>query len=276
MIDGEEEPLELTSEVVEDEPTETGENGTGEEAEQEEAQAEPEKPKGKSVQERIDEIYGQKKDIERDRDYWRDIALANQPKQTDSEPEASKRPDPNDYDYGDSDPAYWEALTDWKAEQKIDAKLKEFSESQSINQQARELDRTYATNVAAAREEFPDYDEKVTRAGQRGEWPCPKEVAGLIKSSPVGPKVAYHLATNLDDAQALANLPPIQQAAAFGMIAAQFVSQPAPKANIATNAPMPAPARTKGGQFAPASELRDDLSQADWLRRRNEQLRSKG
>lgn len=275
MIDENEgEPLELTSD--EELPSETGQDGTGEELETEaEEQSEAEEPKkGKSVQERIDEIYAKQKDAERDAEYWRARALEREPvKQPEAEPETSARPNPEDYAYGDADPAFQEALIDWKAEQIFQKRFGEYSEKLNIEQQATALDRTYAQHVAAVREELPDYDEKVTEAGRQGRWPCPKEVAALIKSSPVGPKVAYHLATNLDDAHQLASLPPIQQAAAFGMIAAQFVNQPAPKTNIATNAPMPAPARTKGGQFAATNELRDDLSQKDWLARREAQLR---
>lgn len=279
MIDDNEgEPLELTSDEELPKP-ETGENGTGEEevAETEEqSEVEEEQPKkGNSVQERIDEIYRRQKEAEREAEFWRTKALEREPVKQ-PEPEASPRPNPEDYAYGDADPAYSEALIDWKAEQIFQKRFAEHSEKLNIEQQATQLDRTYAQHVAAVREEFPDYDEKVTNAGRRGEWPCPKEVAALIKSSPVGPKVAYHLATNLDDAHQLASLPPIQQAAAFGMIAAQYVNQPAPKQNIATNAPMPAPARTKGGQFAATNELRDDLSQKDWLARREAQLRSRG
>lgn len=277
-MDGEEEPLELTSEANEDETqAETGENGTGEaetvEAETTEETAEEQPKKGKSVQERIDELYGQKKDAQRDAEYWRAKALQLSPQQPEAQPEASQRPNPAEYEFGDADPAYWEALTDWKAAEIVDKKLSEHSEKQTAAQQAHELDRTYTANVASAKEELPDYDEKVTKAGMRGEWPCTKDVAALIKSSPVGPKVAYHLATNLDDAKVLAELPLIQQAAAFGMIAAQFVGQTAPQAKFATSAPQPAPARTKGGQFAPTNELDDRLSQADWLKRRNAQVR---
>lgn len=279
MIDGQEEPLELTSEATEEDlQAETGENGTGE-AEVQETETEEEtvaeKPKGKSVQERIDELYGKAKDAEREAEYWRAKAL-QQPEKPTEAPVEAKRPDPNDYEYGDADPRYVDDLIDWKADQKIAAKLSEFTEQQSISQQAAALDRTYAEHLAKAKEELPDYDEKVTRAGLRGEWPCSEQLAGLIKSSPAGPKVAYHLATNVEDAIALNRLPPIQQAAAFGMIAAQFVGQSAPQAKFATTAPQPAPARTKGGQFAPSSELDDRLSQADWLARRNAQLRNRG
>lgn len=267
-----EEPLELTSEDEVTTEAETGENGTGEAAEETAEVAEEQPKKGKSVQERIDELYGRAKDAERDADYWRNRALQLEPQKA-PEPEAkSSRPNPDEYDLGDADPAYWEALTDWKAEQKIEAKLKEFTEKQSVESQAKELDRTYAQNVAAVKEELPDYDEVVTKGGQRGEWPCPQAVAALIKSSPVGPKVAYHLAKNVDDARTLANLPPIQQAAAFGMIAAQFASQPEAQPKIATNSPTPPPARTKGGQFAPAG-LDDRNSISAWMEARNKQAR---
>lgn len=279
MIDEQgEEPLELTSDE-ELTQTETGENGTGEEevaeAEAEEPKAE-EKPKGKSVQERIDELYGKAKDAEREAEFWRSKALGQQPQpQAEPEPEARARPSPDDYAYGDADPAYQEALIDWKAEQLITKRLAEFSEKQAVKLQATELDRTYAENLAKVKEEIPDYDEVVTKGGKLGKWACSEEMAGLIKTSPVGPKVAHYLATNPEQSGYIAQLPSIQQAAAFGMLAAQLAEQPAPKANIATNAPAPAPARTKGGQFAPTNELRDDLDGKEWLKRREAQVRSR-
>lgn len=275
MIDGQEEPLELTSEATEqDLQAEVVETEEAAEVEGEETEATQEQPKGKSVQERIDEIYGKQKNAEREAEYWRSIALGSQTaKQPEATPEPPKRPEPGDYELGELDSRYVDDLIEYRAKEIVGEQLRQFTEQQTVSQQARELDQAYATHLAAAKAELPDYDEKVTKAGLRGEWPCSEQLAGLIKSSPAGPKVAYHLATNVEDAIALNKLPPIQQAAAFGMIAAQYVAQPAPQPNIATKAPAPAPARTKGGQFAASGELRDDLSQSDWLARRNAQVR---
>ena len=262
--EGEEQPTETT---------ETGENGTGEEVLEltEEAEAEPEKPKGKSVQERIDELTAARREAEREAEFWRSKATEKQPE---PEPEGDGRPDPGSYEFGEADPAYWEALTEWKAEQKIEAKLAEHQQRQKVELAVQKVEAAYSERLQAAREELPDYDDKVTKSAARGEWPCPPLVAIAIKESEVGPKVAYHLATNRGEAIQLANMSPIEQAVQFGRLEERFRSQPKTTAKIATDAPEPAQARTKGGQFAPSGVLADNISADDWMKRRNAQIGS--
>lgn len=276
MIDDNEEQEQPTEE------TETvGENGTDEEVleledkveEEPEGEAEPEKPKGKSVQERIDEITAARREAERDAEYWRTKALEKQPeKQSEATPEDT-RPKPDEYEFGDADPNYWDALTDWKAEQKVNAKFSELEQKQTVNNALRELETGYSQRVAEVKAEIPDYDEVVTRTAAQGKWPCPPVVALAAKESPVGPKVLHHLATNINEAVALSNMSPIEQAMAFGRLEARFSGSTAPQANIATNSPQPAPARNKGGQFAPSGVLDERLSTDDWMKRREAQLK---
>lgn len=259
---------------VETDELQVGENGTDEVTETEdetEVKAE-EKPKGKSVQERIDEITAARREAEREAEYWRSKALDKQPeKQSEAPTEANgDRPDPTQFEFGEADPAYIEALTDWKVETKLAAA----EQRQSVNSAVQQLETNYSQRLEAVKEELPDYEDKVTKAAARGEWPCPPVVALNIKNSEVGPKVAYHLATNREEAIAISHLSPIEQAVAFGRLEAKYLNQPAIQPNIATNAPEPAPARTKGGQFASPSGLDDRLSSDEWLRRRNAQLRA--
>jgi|SRR4249919_124432 len=250
---------------------ETGENGTGEGDEETEAEAETQRKKN-PVQERIDTMYAKQKEAEKLADYWRGVAEGrSKPAEEagEQQPDANERPDPTQYEFGEADPAYIEALTDWK----VDTRLAALEQKQGQRTAEQQLNQAYAQHVAAVKEELPDYDEKVTRT--LGQWPCPKEVAELIKKSPVGPKVAYHLATNLDDAIAIEAMSPIDRAAAFGMIAAHIANQPTKQPKIATNAPEPAPARTKGGQFASPNGLDDRLSTEEWMRRREAQVRAR-
>lgn len=275
--------------IVEDEPAaETGENGTGEEGEQqpEEEAEQPEteeesEPQAKSVQERINEITAKRREAERladerarDAEYWRGVAEGRiaPPQQQQAEPSDGK-PDPNGYEFGEADPRYIEDLTDWKVDQKLEKTLTERDQRQQVTAQLDKLEQTYTANVEKTREEIPDYDDKVTKTAARGEWPCPPVVALAAKESDVGPKVLYHLATNREEAVAISQLSPIEQAIAFGRLEGRFLNQPeTPKPNIATNAPEPPQQRTKGGQFAPSGRLDDRQSQEDWLRARNAQL----
>lgn len=275
MIDGEEGEAPLELEQVQEQP-ETGENGTGEgeveDKAEEQSEAEEQPKKGKSVQERIDEITAARRDAERDAEYWRNRALAKEPEQqTEAEPE-NQRPNPADYEFGDADPNYWDALTEWKADQKINARLAELEQKQTIGRQLEQLETSYSQRLAAVREEIPDYDDVVTKTAARREWPCPPVVALAIMDSEVGPKVAHHLATNREEAIAISRLSPIEQAMAFGRLEAKFQNAPSVQAKIATDAPNPPQARTKGGQFA-SPGLDDRLSVDEWIAKRNKEAR---
>jgi hypothetical protein len=269
MIDDNESDIEQT-----EGPTEVGENGTDEEVleledkVEEESEAEPEKPKGKSVQERIDEITAARREAERDAEFWRAKALEKAPeKQTEAELEADAEPSPDNYEFGEADPAYLKDVVRFEMKQEL---AKERQQMQ-IQTTLRELDAGYTQRVAAVKEEIPDYDQVVTQSAKAGKWPCPPLIALAAKESPVGPKVLHHLATNIDVAVSLSHMSPIEQAMEFGRLSAQFAGSTAPQPKIATNAPEPAPARTKGGQFAPSGVLDDRLSTEDWMKRRGAQ-----
>lgn len=239
------------------------------EAETEEQSEEEAKPKGKSVQERIDEITAARREAEREAEFWRNKALASQPQEQQQEAPQGP-PEPSSYEFGEADPAYIRDMVRHEMRQELEQER----QRTQLETQVAQLEQGYAERLKTAREEIPDYDDVVTKSAARGEWPCPPLVAIGIKESEVGPKVAHYLATNRDEAVSIANLSPIEQARAFGRLEARFLGQTAPQAKIATNAPEPAPARTKGGQFAPSNVLRDDLSQEEWLRRRNAQIRA--
>lgn len=263
-------------EGADDEP-ETGGNGTGEGDEESEAEgkteAEPERKKN-PVQERIDKMYAEKKEAEKQADYWRGVAEGrNKPAEpADQQPGGDAAPDPNDetkYPFGEDDPQYMRDSLRFEMRQE----LAQERQRQQVEDAVVKLETNYSQRLEAVKEELPDYDEKVTKAAASGQWPCPPIVALAIKDSEVGPKVAYHLATNRDEAIRIANLSPIEQAMAFGRLEAKFLGAPAPQPKIATDAPEPAQARTKGGQFAAPTGLDDRLSQEEWLKRRNAQLR---
>lgn len=244
------ETLELTELAEGEEEAEPGENGTGE-------AEEPERRK-KPVQERFDKLVARAKDAERDAEYWRAKALEKQPEAEpeSKETEGSKRPNPEDFEFGDADPAYDEAMIDWKArliaEDIVEAKLKERDQRQEATQALHQLQTNYSQRLNEVKDELPDYDEVVTKAAQRGEWPCPPLVSIGIKASEVGPKIAHHLATNLDEAIELSEMSPADQLVALGRLEARFLY--APKSEVqpkVTQAPPPPRtlSRGSGGQF---------------------------
>lgn len=240
---------------------EAGEDVTAEaEPSEEEPEGEPEKAprKGKSVQERFDKITAEKHEALGQAEYWRGVAEGRvKPReetpqqQVDQLPE---RPKPDDYEFGDADPAYMEALADWKAELKV-AKLKEELKAErheeAARAQAQQAAAYFAENLAKAKERIPDIDETMAAAG-RNEFPCGKVMSGLIQQSPVGPDVAHYLRNNLEEAIAIDQAPPFMQAAIFGALAAKLSSEgeEKPQAKVTqTPAPPKTLSRGSGGQF---------------------------
>jgi hypothetical protein len=246
--------------VEEGETTEgddAGENDTASEAEEE---AKPRK--GKSVQERFDRLAAEKHEALAEAAYLRGLLEARAPKEAEKQPEAELvEPDPEDYDFGEEDPAYRRALRKYDREAirkevvaEARALVEDRTQADRINSAASQLEQGYNQAVEAAREELPDYDAKVTEAAKRGEFPVTREMAALIKSSPVGPKVAYHLAENVEEALAVSEQPALVQAAYFGALAAKFADVPEKEpAKKVTSAPPPPKtlSRGSGGQFEP-------------------------
>lgn len=246
------ETLELT-ELAEDEG-ETGENGTGEPEGDEEA-----KPKGKKpIQERFDKMAAKIREADERAEHWRAIAEGRAKPQAEPVTEVAEtkleRPDPSEFEFGEADPAYFEALTDWKVETRLAKAEQGFQEKQrkaEVRTVIDQLEKGYVERVASVKEEIPDYDEVVTQSAARGEWPLPPLVALAAKESKAGPKILHYLATNLDEAIEISELSPIEQAVAFGRLEARFLNAPKVQAKV-TQAPPPPKtlSRGSGGQFA--------------------------
>lgn len=238
------------------EPTDAEPEGDELDGEGEADQDQDEQPrKGKSAKDRIDELTRNMREREREAEYWRGVAEGRIKPQAEPQPEATDDrdpnagPDPADYDYGESDPKYLVAVARHEARMEFE----EQREREAIEREVADLEKGWEGRIETARETYADFDEKVTAGAARGEWPCPPLIALGIKQSEVGYHIAHHLATNLDEAVRIAALPDILQAREFGRLEARFSTPPAqtPKPKIATDAPLPAPSRTRGagGRF---------------------------
>lgn len=141
--------------------------------------------------------------------------------ETGKTPEAPKvelpaRPDPSEFEFGIADPAYAEALTDWKVEAKLaerdakaaqeTAKKAQEAQTQEATQQAATLDANWQEKATKAVEKYPDFNETVLESAAAGEWDLLPLSAAAVQGSEVADDIAYHLATNRDDASKLANL----------------------------------------------------------------------
>lgn len=237
----------------------TTEQPQGDQVEGGQQQEQPgDKPvKKPGVQSRIDELTRARHQAEREAAYWREQAAKSQPSSTDAQK-------PTKADFPD-DEAYFEALADFKAEQKV----QQFSQ-QTQAERAQEADAKqtatrfdlYRERVTQSAEAMPDYHEVVGQS----EVPAAPHVLESILDSDVGPQLAYHLAQNPDVAERLNGMTPVQAARELGRLE-EKLSQPkagaaTPTAKRTTNAPAPiTPVRGGSGQFTKAPEA---MSDAEW------------
>ena len=212
------------------------------------------KPK---LQERIDEITRQRHEAQREAAYWRGIAEAAQPK---AAPAEAEEPKPEAFeDYG----AYVRALAKFEANAQTEALL-----TQQRTQQAQEAQATtWQQRAEVAKTELPDFDQVMAASTA----PMSNAMAEAIKSSDIGPKVAYHLAQNPDIAARLSRLEPMAAAREIGRLEASLSVKTEPTPKRITSAPTP-PTPVGSGRSTVGEP--GSMSQADYMEWRKNHLRN--
>lgn len=218
------------------------------------AAAEP-APRKQTAQDRIDEVTRLRRDAERkadetarERDYWREQALRNQQQAQQPEQPKDGAPDPNQYEFGESDLGYIRDLARYEAR----TEFQKQAEEQAAQAKARSEADSWNAKLAKGAETRPDFIEVV-----RGNWNCTEAMGRALLSSDVGAEVAYHLGKHPDEARRIAGLDPVSQVREIGRLEAKL-SQPAPAPKTVTDAPAPTPGvRGAGGRFAPAADTND-------------------
>lgn len=276
-----------------DEGDEPGEGGDGAQAGTEAGTEGTEggAPRKQTAQERINELTRARREEERrrvaaEREIERLRALVKEPEAPAAPPKAEgepaappkaepaasglKEPKPDDFDYGEIDPRYIRALAQYEA-QRVLQESRAQAEREQAETRAQEEQRAarqrFEERARASAEKYPDFHEKVMEGAQRGEWPLSADLGRLIADSDVGAEIAYHLATNPDEAVRVYQSSPLEQARYFGRMEAKF-SAAGPAATGATpeqdspaktpRAPAPVlPARGAGGQFQGTASSED-------------------
>ena len=214
----------------------------------------PKSEKRPGVQSRIDELTRARYEAEREAKFWREQAAKSPPPSTDA-------PKPTRADFADDD-AYFEALADFKAEQKVQQFSQQTQAERAQEAQARQTASQfdlYQERVQQA--DLPDYAEVVGQS----DVPAAPHVLESILDSDVGPQLAYHLAKHPDVAERLNAMTPVQAAREIGRLEAAVASPAAqitPPAKRTTSAPAPInPVRGGNGQFSKPAEA---MSDAEW------------
>lgn len=231
-----------------------GEEGEGQETQEEEQRAKPKK----TFQERMDEVTRARREAEREAAHWRKIAEARAAEVPQTEQDNA--PNPEDFEYGDTDPRYLMALVKHETQKGIDEARRSMAEENERQAQA----RVWEAAQEAARAEFDDFDTVITAKDEAGAiaWDCSPIMAQTIKSIPDGAKLAYQLAVDPAESKRIAALPEPLQLIEAGRLMARFEtakSAPAKQTKTATDAPRPpeTQARGAGGKFTVAADTED-------------------
>jgi hypothetical protein len=192
-------------------------------------------PKKDGAQKRIDELTWHRRNLERDRNYWRDLALS---KQQDSAPEAKPTEAVGtkklaDFNYDEE--KYAEYVADVAAE-KAAAKIRAQQEREKTESSRKSNQSKFREREAALRGEIEDYEDVAYTA------PIHDHVADLVMSMDEGPRVAYFLGKNPETAARLSSLPPLEAAKELGRIETRLAyEREQAKAKPVSKAPPPPP-----------------------------------
>lgn len=268
-VQGMEVPAEAAAEPGEkpaEAEVETQEEVAGQ-AEQVEAPAEQEPaPPKKSAQQRIDEITKARREAEREREYWKRVALEKEQAEKpaakpveEANPAIPARPKLEQFE---STEAYEDALFQWNDNRRE-------VESQSRRQRAEQEEAVKKFNKSAEklREEHEDFDEVI-------EAPVfSSDMRIILLSSDNGPAVAYHLGRpeNRDLADKIRSLPARQQIYELGKLEQQLLI--AAKTKKVPSAP--APINPVGGSSGGVKIDESKLTDAEWYELEKKRIRER-
>lgn len=192
----------------------------------------------------------------------REARKGKEPPKDDAAPATSEdsdpAPKPDDYEFGEADSKYIAEFARWNARQEFRSER----QREQLHAELNAVEDGWKTNVAAEdiAADYPDFDKVVTQGAANETWDCTPLMALAIKSSPVGPDVAYHLASNPAEAKRIASMIPVEQAWELGrlegekhaMRKAKRAGTPAPAAKVSSSAPPPPDKRSRGagGQYS--------------------------
>lgn len=219
-------------------------------------------------------------------DYWRDRAYqlerereaANrQPERRETVPENPKTL--ADFDY---DEARYTAYSGEQAAQLAELRGREAARQELARERAEQAQRTaraaFNERQASFAKDTPDYHEVISNP----RFTQSEALLGELMASEEGPALAYHLAKNLNEANRFNSMSPVEVARAVTRLESKMIAEreKAKEArNQITSQPTPAP-KLEGGEGSgatvkPDSSDSDSLSDAEWARRRNAQVRAR-
>lgn len=170
----------------------------------------------------------------------------------------------------DSYEAYLEARAEWRADQKVEQRFKareEQTQKQKAVESEQEAAKRFREHAVKVAGEIEDFEDVLASSSA----PMTQAMANAItRSGEMGPRIAYHLAKNPEEAQRIAALDPAEQAMEIGFLKASVSKEPVKKPSKA-----PAPIEpVKAGKAANSNDMPDPTSQNGdaWARWRNREI----
>ena len=258
------------------EDSDSSEEGEDEESEEDEATKKP-KPK-RGFKRRIDKLNSKLSAAEEEREYWRQQALAKQSQEPEKESkiqqsdQSDQRPDADNFETHEE---YFEALSDWKVEQKLIARDRQSEETRLRAERDKEVN-TFRDRVKDFSETVEDFDEVIQDVD---DIPMSISVQESILGSDNGPELMYQLAKEPEEYKRICSLSPVNAARAIGRFEAKFQkSEPSKEKPKLTTSNAPTPPKTLGSRSSGKSKKTiydNDISQREFEKQRMEQLKTK-
>ena len=245
-------------EITEPQESDTAEIEEAAPSDSDETTAETPKPKG--VQKRIDELTRNWRDTERDRDYWRNLAVQAQQKPEPEKPKEVHEGEPLIDQFEDYED-FLIAKAEYRISKKHEAdKVAETAKEKQIQQQKQAQE--FQSKLNEARTRYSDFDAVAFDPSV----PYSDPMTELVMNSENAIDLAYHLGQNKQDAFRIAQLDPVSAAREIGRLEVQL-SIPKPK--TVTDAPQPT---GSVGHKETVTQDPSKMTTAEWMQWRNQQV----
>jgi hypothetical protein len=236
-------------------------------------ESKPEKvddPIPKGVQKRIDRAVRQKYEAEARAKMLEERVAAMEARQTVPQQQQYRADDQEPrIDNFDNFDQYVAAKAEYIAKKQIESTLSEREKRQQAEREATERTKTvdsWNKRIAAATAEMPDFEEVLASS----DVPMTPPMQQAIMESDIGPKLAYYLANNPEEAEKIAGMSPIGAIRTLGRIEERLATaKPAVKT---TDAPPPI---KPIGASAAVSKDPSKMSDAEFAAWRKQQIKAR-
>lgn len=220
-----------------------------EEAKPEVKEEPPPIPKG--VQKRIDRAVREKYEAQARAKMLEERLSALEARQQAPAPQRTAASDEPTIDKFDNFDEYVTAKARWEAKQLVEQTLSEREKRQLAEREAVEHKQradSWSKKLATATVEIPDFEEVIASS----DVPMTEPMQHAIMESDVGPKIAYYLAQNPDEAVKIANMSPIGAIRSLGRLEERLAGQTAVKSVSKAPPPVSPPGSRSAVKKSPA------------------------